>query len=100
MPDYIALRERYKENPDIEFITVSIDRSDVKASWLKTIERKRMEEMLNLIPDCSEESQFESEYHISGVPRYIIIDKQGNITSAYAPPPGGGLEEYIAGLLE
>lgn len=100
MPDYIALRESYKENPEIEFITVSIDRSNVKTSWLKTIERKGMEGMLNLIPDCPEESLFESEYHISGVPRYIVIDKQGNIATAYAPPPGGGLEEYIAGLLE
>lgn len=100
MPDYIALRESYKGKPDIEFITVSIDRRNVKASWLKTIKKKGMDDMLNLIPDCPEESLFESEYHISGVPRYIVIDKQGNIATAYAPPPGGGLEEYLTGVLD
>ena len=52
------------------------------------------------IVEWPEESLFESEYHISGVPRYIIIDKQGNIVTAYAPPPGGGLEEHITRLLE
>ena len=54
-----------------------------------------MGELLNLYPDCSVESEFESEYHVSGVPRYIIQDKMGRIVTAYAPPPGEGMEEII-----
>ena len=54
-----------------------------------------MNNILNLFPDCDEQSQFESDYHISGVPRYIVIDQEGKIVSAYAPPPSGGLEEII-----
>jgi hypothetical protein len=56
--------------------------------------------MLNLTPDCEEMSQFECDYHISGIPRYIVIGKDGNIVSAYAPPPGKGLNELIFNLLQ
>ncbi|MBR3916020.1 MAG: TlpA family protein disulfide reductase [Bacteroidaceae bacterium] len=96
MPDYMALRESYKENKDIEFITVSIDRRDARNAWLNSIEKRGMSNMLNLTPDCEEMSQFECDYHISGVPRYIVIGKDGNIISAYAPPPGSGLKEIIS----
>ena len=95
MPDFIALRDRYAGRDDIVFITVSIDRKDARDSWLATIERRRMEGLLNLTPDCEFQSQFESDYHISGIPRYIVIDKEGCIVTAYAPPPGGGLDEVI-----
>lgn len=100
MPKFMALRDSYKENNNIEFITVSIDRSNVKKRWLSTIARRQMDGMLNLFPDCKEQSQFETQYKISGVPRYIIIDKKGNIVSAFAPPPGGGLEELITKTLK
>ena len=100
MPDFIALREKYKGDQRIEFITVSIDRKEVKDGWLAAIAKRKMDGMLNLYPDCSFESQFESDYHISGVPRYIIIDRKGKIVTAYAPPPGGGLEELIEKTIE
>ena len=100
MPKYMALRDKYKGNGNIEFITVSIDRSNVKKLWKSTIAKKGMEGMINLFPDCAEQSQFESDYHISGVPRYIVIDKNGNIVSAFAPPTGKGLEELITNTLK
>lgn len=95
MPKFLKLKESYKGNKNIEFITVSIDRKSVKKSWLATIERRKINNILNLFPDCDVQSQFESDYHISGVPRYIVIDREGKIVSAYAPPPSGGLEEMI-----
>ena len=100
MPKYMALRSAYKENNDIEFITVSIDRKENRENWLAAIAKRKMGDMLNLYPDCSFESQFESEYHISGVPRYIIIDKQGKIVTAYAPPPGEGMEAIIENTIK
>ena len=95
MPDFIALSEKYKGNDDIIFMTVSIDRKEVRESWLAAIEKRKMGGLLNLTPECSEQSQFESDYHISGVPRYMVIDKEGKIVTAYAPPAGGGLDEII-----
>ena len=95
MPDFIALSEKYKGNEEIIFLTVSIDRKEVRDSWLTAIEKRKMGNLLNLTPECSEESQFESDYHISGIPRYMVIDKEGNIVTAYAPPAGEGLDEII-----
>lgn len=95
MPKFIELYNSYKGNDDIRFITVSVDRKENRESWLSAIKKRNMGELLNLYPDCSVESEFESEYHISGVPRYIILDKMGRIVTAYAPPPGEGMEEII-----
>ena len=51
--------------------------------------------MLNLFPDCEEQSQFETDFRISGVPRYIIIGKEGEIVSAHAPTPGPDMASMI-----
>ena len=75
-------------------------RKENREGWLAAIARRKMDDMLNLYPDCSYESEFESEYHISGVPRYIIIDKQGKIVTAYAPPPGEGMEAIIENAIK
>lgn len=100
MPKFISLKESYKDNKQIEFITISIDRKNARGNWLSTIAKRKMECMLNLYPHCDVQSQFESDYHISGVPRYIVIDSKGNIVSAFAPPPSQGLEQIIAQTLE
>lgn len=99
IPAYLELHSKYATNDEIEFITISIDRSDKKERWKSTISRLGLDVLTNLFPDCEEESPFESRYHISGVPRCIVIDKTGNIVTAYAPPPGEGLEDIIENTL-
>lgn len=97
---YSELSSKYSGNNEIVFLTVSIDRSDKKSAALSQIAKKNLGSTINLLTDCPAESQFETDYKISGIPRCIVIDKNGSIASAYAPPPGGGLEEIITGLLE
>lgn len=98
-PAYMELHNKYANSDEIEFITISIDRSNKKEHWKNTLLRFGLEGLTNLFPDCEEESPFESQYHISGIPRYIVIDQAGNIVTAYAPPPGEGLENIIAEIL-
>ena len=95
MPKFIALGKEYEKRDDVKFITISIDRSEEKELWLKAIEKNGMKHMLNLFPDCDLQSQFETDYQIQGVPRYIIIDKKGNIISAYAPSEPAEIKELI-----
>ena len=95
MPKFIALSNEYKGRNDISFITISIDRSEDKERWLENLERNSMQPLLNLFPDCAEQSQFETDFRISGVPRYVIIDKSGNIVSAHAPTPGTEMKKMI-----
>ena len=89
------MRYWFRKESDVCFITVSIDRSEDKEAWLQAIENNKMQSTLNLFPDCAEQSQFESDFQISGVPRYIIIGKDGNIVSAHAPVPGPEMAAMI-----
>lgn len=97
---YSELSSKYSGSDEIVFLTVSIDRSDKKSAVLALIEKKNLGSTVNLLTGCPAESPFETAYKISGIPRCIVIDKSGNIISAYAPPAGGGLEEIIAKLLK
>ena len=92
---YKELRDKYKDCDKIEFITVSTDRKEKINSVKAVIEKYGISEITNLVTDCSVQSQFESDYMISGIPRYIIIDKEGRLVTAYAPKPGSGMEELI-----
>lgn len=95
MHRFQGMRYWFKKESDVCFITVSIDRSEDKEAWLQAIENNKMQSTLNLFPDCAEQSQFESDFQISGVPRYIIIGKDGNIVSAHAPVPGPEMAAMI-----
>ena len=95
MPRFIELIKEYEGCEDIVLFTVSTDSDDLKEKWLAAIDRHKMGGMLNLTPDRSAEAQFEEKYYISSVPRYIVIDKQGYIVSAFAPKPGEVLKEII-----
>lgn len=95
MHRFTGMRYWFREADDVCFITVSIDRSEDKEQWLQAIEKHNMQGILNLFPDCEVQSQFESDFQISGVPRYIIIGKKGEIVSAHAPAPGSEMASMI-----
>lgn len=99
MSKFITLKEEYKNNPDVEFITVSTDNDEVRENWLAAIEKFNMGNMLNLTPDYSAKNNFIGEYRVSSVPRYMIIDKEGYIISVFAPKPDGGMREIIERVL-
>lgn len=99
MSKFMALKEEYKNNPAVEFVTVSTDSDDVRENWLAAIEKFNMGNMLNLTPDYSAKNNFIGEYRVSSVPRYMIIDKEGYIISVFAPKPDGGMREMIERVL-
>ncbi|MBR3884550.1 MAG: TlpA family protein disulfide reductase [Bacteroidaceae bacterium] len=100
MPAFMQLKEDYKTNPLVEFITVSIDRRGKKAHWASTLDKYKMNGMINLITGTVYASDFEVNYNVSGVPRYIVIDSKGNIVSAFAPGPDSGLRELVEKTLK
>ena len=95
MPRFMELIKDFEGCEDVVLFTVSTDSDDLKEKWLAAINKHNMGGMLNLTPDRSADSQFEEKYLISSVPRYLVIDKQGYIVSAFAPKPGNGLKEII-----
>ena len=99
MHKFTGMKYWFRKESDVCFITISIDRSEDKELWLEAIAKNNMQGMLNLFPDCEMQSQFESDFQISGVPRYIIIDKKGEIVSAHAPSPGPEMVKLIESAL-
>ncbi|WP_321282485.1 TlpA disulfide reductase family protein [Marinifilum fragile] len=86
-PHFEKLNEKYGNK--IQFISISID--DNKKKWENYLNKHE-----HKIPQfLSMRANFE-EYRLSGVPRFIVLDKDGNIIDAWAAKPSTGeLEKLI-----
>lgn len=86
--------EKQFEGKNIEFISISVDdgrgyKGDASAAyegWKNMIAKKELGGM-QLLADNGFKSQFIRDYKISGIPRFILIDPEGNIVNADAPRP-------------
>ena len=78
------LVERFKGNDKVQFLSISVDES-VEA-WKKMIEAdKPAWAQFNIHGETNK--QFSADWGITGIPRFIMIDKDGNIFSADATRP-------------
>ena len=80
IPHLKQLTEEYA-GKDIEFVSISIDVAKDREKWLAMIDEKEMDG-IQLFADSDWKSEFVKEYAIEGIPRFILIDKEGNIVSA------------------
>ena len=84
IPYLAKLVEKYKDNPKVQFISISID-ENVDA-WKRMINRdKPAWPQYNIHGDVAK--TFSQQWGISGIPRFIMIDKDGNIFNADASRP-------------
>lgn len=74
------------EGKNIAFISMSVDKKKDYDKWRKMVEEKELEGYQLFAPkDWG--SDFVKNYGIMGIPRFILIDPEGNIVSANAPRP-------------
>lgn len=85
IPYLKALTEEY-DGKDIAFVSISIDEQKDYEKWLAMLNEKEMEG-IQLFSDNDWSSTFVKEYGIQGIPRFILIDKEGIIISADAARP-------------
>lgn len=83
IPYLQTLEEKY-HGKNIEFVSISIDQPNVKDKWKKMIEDKNMGGVQLF---ANGDQDFARAYQISGIPRFILIDPEGNIVEANAPRP-------------
>ncbi|MCD0488610.1 TlpA family protein disulfide reductase [Pedobacter sp. MC2016-14] len=83
LPKFLALREKYKDNKNISFISISIDDAAAKNKWLAFLKAKNMQG-IDLHAGAGRTSGFEKDYVVTGIPRYILIDKNGKIIASHA----------------
>lgn len=84
IPYVEKLAEKYKNNPSIEFISISLDK-DIR-KWHKKLEADQPSWAQYVIPE-NFESTFAKEYNITAIPRFMMFDKEGKIITINAPRP-------------
>ena len=92
------LDEAYK-GKDIAFVSLSIDKMEHKDKWLKMIEEEDLKGV-QILADNEWRSEFVSAYNITGIPRFILIDQEGNILNSNAPRPSDPYLKEVLGSLE
>lgn len=92
---HLSKLEKEYEGRNIQFLSISIDKRSDIGKWKKMITDKKMGG-IQLIADNAGESKFVQDYYIMGIPRFILLDPQGNIVSSNAPRPS---EEKLKVLL-
>lgn len=92
--------EQQYHGKNIEFVSINVDSENLKKKWKQTIEDKEMTGIQLFAGDKPTDLKFTQDYLIKGLPRFIIIDPDGNIVSANAPRPSDGdkLEEIFDAL--
>lgn len=74
------------EDSNIEFVSISIDEKPDYQTWRTMIGEKELGGT-QLMSDNAWKSKFVEEYAIEGIPRFILLDPEGNIVSADADRP-------------
>ncbi|MFN7705872.1 MAG: TlpA family protein disulfide reductase [Chryseotalea sp.] len=93
-PHMKKLQENFKNNENIVFLNVSVDRD--KEAWRNFIKSGQTPKGIHIINDGS----IYNTYLISGIPRYILIDNRGKIINADAfRPSSKGIKDQLIELI-
>ena len=85
IPSLKEIEEEY-HGKNIQFVSTSIDKADDHDTWVEMVKEKELGGM-QLMADKDWKSDFVTDYQIKGIPRFILVDPEGNIVSADAPRP-------------
>ena len=82
IPYLKKLHEEYSDK-NIAIVSLSIDKASNKDKWLRMV----ADEKLTGIQIMADNNDFAAAYNINGIPRFILIDPEGNIVDSDAPRP-------------
>jgi thiol-disulfide isomerase/thioredoxin len=92
------LKEKYKSNPDIVFLNLSVDANQDK--WKKVVAKKKIAGV-NINSLKGMEANILANYHADYIPKYVLIDRAGNIVELEAKRPSEeGIEDDFQRLLQ
>ena len=97
IPSLKEVEAKYHDS-NIAFVSTSIDQARDHDKWVAMVNDKQLGGT-QLMADNDWQSKFVRDYGIEGIPRFILIDPDGNIVSADAPRPSNPkLVEMLDGL--
>ena len=73
-------REKYKDNPDFEFVFITDESQSPQKTYDKFIAEQELENVYRI--DQSTYHRFRDLFSFNGIPRYIVLDKVGNVVDA------------------
>lgn len=92
IPHLEKLEEEF-HNDAIAFVSISIDKN--KEAWEKKLIKDEMGGIqLHAEGTCS----FVKDYMVRGIPRFILLDKEGRILNSKAERPSGNIKEVLQSL--
>jgi thiol-disulfide isomerase/thioredoxin len=83
LPYFLKIRDKYKDNPNVVLMSISTDNAESKTKWLNFLKSKNMNGV-DLHAGDKSATAFEKAYNITGIPRYILIGKDGKIIEDHA----------------
>jgi len=78
--------EKAYHDKNIEFVSISVDKAKDNEAWKKMVEEKELGG-IQLFADNDWNSDFVKEYKVNSIPRFLLIDPEGNIVSSDASRP-------------
>ena len=92
---YLQKLENDFHNNQISFVSISVDQN--KTAWENMVKSKGLKG-IQLYAPPQQAQTFKDQYLISGIPRFILLDKEGKIINANAPRPSGNIRDIISNL--
>lgn len=83
IPHLQKLEEEMK-GKDVAFVSISVDVDKDKEKWKQFVAEKQLGGTQLFASGWSEMAKF---YNVTGIPRFMVFDKKGNIVSVDAPRP-------------
>ncbi len=94
---YLQKLEKELHGKKVKFVSLSIDNPSAKDKWKQMIADKNMGGIQLF---AGGNIPFVEDYQITGIPRFILLDKEGNIVNANAPRPSDPeFGKYLAELV-
>ena len=81
---YLKKLEEGLRGEDVVFIGMSLDKEKDRQKWIDFVKEKNLE---GIQLHAGDQSQFAKDYHIIGVPRFVVFDKKGCVVMEEAPRP-------------
>jgi thiol-disulfide isomerase/thioredoxin len=95
MPDAKKLEEEFKDK-DVVFLNINVE--DNIELWNKYLVKNN--DGINVFADGEQTKKLKEDYAFDGIPRYVLIDRNGKLLNANAARPSGNINKSITDALK